>query len=89
MVSAAALLQRVLSISTLKPTNLTDLFGPELSPKAQIILPTDAAWRTEVRARWTDYKALSYLGAIKPATEEDVQVIVSFTPVEVTIGLIY
>lgn len=68
-----ALLQAVLSIQS----NLTDLFGPHLSPKALIIPPTTPEFPAQLQQRWTDYNAPSYiLGAIKPATEQDVQNIV-------------
>lgn len=83
MVSGPSLVQSLLSLSLSNPlanptaANLTHLFGPHLSPAAQIILPTETAWRTEVQARWTDYQAPTYLGAVKPATEGDVQRIVS------------
>ena len=68
-----AFLQAVLSLQS----NLTDLFGPHLSPKAQIIPPTTPEYPAQLQQRWTDYNAPSYsLGAIKPATEQDVQNIV-------------
>lgn len=57
-------------------TNLTALFGPSLSPDAQIFLPTDTNFTAQLTQRWTDYNAPSYIGAIKPATEADVQNIV-------------
>lgn len=57
--------------------NLTNLFGPHLSPKAQIIPPTTPEYPAQLQQRWTDYDAPSYsLGAIKPATEQDIQNIV-------------
>jgi len=57
-------------------TNLTALFGPSLSPDAQILLPNDANYSTQLTQRWTDYNAPSYIGAIKPGTEADIQIIV-------------
>ena len=77
MIRALSAIQAVLSLSATTATNLTELFGPSLSKGARIVLPTDASWVDEIQARWTDYQAPSYLGAIKPATEEDVQAIVS------------
>ncbi|KAI9879288.1 MAG: hypothetical protein M1830_009018 [Pleopsidium flavum] len=56
--------------------NLTALVGPNLSPGAEIFLPSDANYAEDVTQRWTTHKAPSYLGAIKPATEADVQNIV-------------
>lgn len=75
MVAGARLVQTVLGITGF--TNLTELFGPSLSPNAQIILPTDRHFASRLPQRWTDYDAPSYIGAIKPATEADVQNIVS------------
>lgn len=57
-------------------TNLTALFGQSLSSGADIFFPTDSTWVNETQQRWSDYQAPTYLGAIKPATEEDVQTIV-------------
>jgi len=72
----AGVLQSVLSL-TAGFTNLTPLFGPSLSPDAQILLPTDTNFTAKLTQRWTDYNAPSYIGAIKPATEADIQNIVS------------
>jgi len=73
MIMKHAFVQAVLSLQS----NLTDLFGPHLSSKAQIIPPTAPDYPAQIQQRWTDYNAPSYsLGAIKPATEQDVQNIV-------------
>ena len=72
----ARVLQSVLSLTT-GLTNLTDLFGPNLSPNAQILLPSDTNFTARLTQRWTNYNAPSYTGAIKPATEADIQNIVS------------
>jgi fumiquinazoline A oxidase len=56
--------------------NLSALFGSVLSPGAEIYYPSDANWTEEVTQRWTTWEAPTYLGAIKPATELDVQDIV-------------
>ena len=57
--------------------NLTALFGPYLSPGAQIILPYSANYSQEITQRWTIWEEPTYIGAIKPASEADVQKIVS------------
>ena len=58
-------------------TNLTTLFGPHLSPQAEVLHPTENNFYTKLRQRWTNYQAPSYgIGAIKPATASDVQSIV-------------
>ncbi|KAL9639047.1 MAG: hypothetical protein Q9164_001182 [Protoblastenia rupestris] len=71
----AGALQSVLGLTT-GFTNLTALFGSSLSPDAQILLPTDTNFTAKLTQRWTDYNAPSYIGAIKPATEADIQNIV-------------
>lgn len=71
-----SILQSVLGV-TAATTNLTALFGPKLSPDAEIVLPTDTNFSAKLPQRWTDYQAPSYIGAIKPATTADVQNIVS------------
>jgi len=53
--------------------NLTALYGPGLSPGGQIFYASDPNWSTEVTQRWTTYTQPTYYGAIKPATEADVQ----------------
>ncbi|KAL8964735.1 MAG: hypothetical protein Q9183_004249 [Haloplaca sp. 2 TL-2023] len=69
-------LDLVQAVLALQP-NLTALFGPHLSSSAQIILPTTANFSDHLQQRWTDYNAPSFtLGAIKPATEQDVQQVV-------------
>lgn len=55
-------------------SNLASLFGPHLSSNAQVIPPTTSNFSAQLQQRWTDYNAPSFsLGAIKPATEHDVQ----------------
>ena len=71
----ASVLQSVLGLG-IGFTNLTALFGPSLSHSAQILSPDDASFSTELTQRWTDYNAPSYIGAIKPVTETDIQNIV-------------
>jgi hypothetical protein len=62
--------------ATFAVANLTALYAPYLSNDAQIFLPSDAAWNTSVEQRWTIFAPPTYLGAIKPATEQDVATIV-------------
>lgn len=57
--------------------NLTALFGPGLSPGAKIYSASTANYTQDVTQRWTLHDAPTYIGAIKPATEADVQNIVS------------
>ncbi len=60
-----------------KATNIDALFGPRLSSEAEIFLPSYANYTEEVQQRWSAWAAPSYVGAIKVATAEDVQNIVS------------
>ncbi|KAL9074399.1 MAG: hypothetical protein Q9157_004402 [Trypethelium eluteriae] len=53
--------------------NLTALYGPGLSPGAEIFYPSDPHWSEDVTQRWDLYHAPKYFGAIQPATEQDIQ----------------
>ncbi|KAL4926725.1 FAD-binding oxidoreductase [Aspergillus undulatus] len=75
MVAFSAIFQTALGLSAAK--DLTSLFGPYLSPQAEIFYGNDTDFYVQLQQRWTDYKAPSYgAGAIKPATAKDVQNIV-------------
>lgn len=77
MVSSSSMLQAVLAAQQTSH-NITALFGPSLSPGAEILLPEQPDFYGQLQQRWTDYNAPRYsIGAIKPATEADVQHIVS------------
>jgi hypothetical protein len=56
---------------------LIPLFRPSLSPESEIFLSADEVYNTEVTPRWSTFKDPSYIAAIKPASQEDVQSIVS------------
>jgi hypothetical protein len=56
---------------------IASIFSPSLSPGAQIFLPTDVNYTEEVNQRWTTFAVPSFIGTIKPATERDIQNIVS------------
>ena len=56
--------------------NLSALFQSVLSPGAEIYYANDTNWTQEVTQRWSTWDAPTYLGAIKPVTERDVQNIV-------------
>jgi FAD/FMN-containing dehydrogenase len=56
--------------------NLTALYGPGLSSGAEIVYVSDPAYSADITPRWNLYDAPTYYGAIKPATEADVQHIV-------------
>ena len=65
------------AISVAQGSNIVALFGPSLSPGAEIFLPTYANYTEDVTQRWTLHDAPTYLGAIKVATEADIEHIVS------------
>jgi hypothetical protein len=78
MLSSTHLAVLVLSCITVNAaTNLTALFGPSLSPGAKIYSASTTNYSQEVTQRWTLHDAPTYVGAIKPATEADIQNIVS------------
>ncbi|KAL4997559.1 FAD-binding domain-containing protein [Aspergillus recurvatus] len=56
--------------------NLTSIYGSGLSPGAEIFYASDPDWDTEVTQRWTLVGAPTFYGAIKPATEQDIQHVV-------------
>ncbi|RAO65272.1 uncharacterized protein BHQ10_001284 [Talaromyces amestolkiae] len=56
--------------------NLSALFQSVLSPGAEIYYANDSNWAQDVTQRWSTWNAPSYMGAIKPVTERDVQNIV-------------
>ncbi|ELR03672.1 hypothetical protein GMDG_06315 [Pseudogymnoascus destructans 20631-21] len=68
------LLAASLGLAVAQP-NLTALYAPGLSAGSEIFYPTDSDY-SEVTPRWNLYDAPTYFGAIKPATEADVQHIV-------------
>lgn len=77
MVAPSNFLQTVLGWGPGLATNLTSLFGPHLSPQAEILHPSDRHFYRHLQQRWTNYHAPSFgIGAIKPATPSDVQNIV-------------
>ncbi|PNY29983.1 Uncharacterized protein TCAP_00107 [Tolypocladium capitatum] len=66
--------QKVLALgSTPAAFNITELFGPGLSAGASIY---ETSFTSDVSQRWSVHRAPSFVGAIKPATVEDVQSIV-------------
>lgn len=52
------------------------LYGPGLSQGAEIVYPIDPEHGADITPRWNLYDAPTYYGAIKPATESDVQHVV-------------
>ncbi|KAL4745582.1 hypothetical protein BDW72DRAFT_211212 [Aspergillus terricola var. indicus] len=56
--------------------NLTSIYGSGLSPEAEIFYASDPDWDTEVTPRWTLVGAPTFYGAIRPATEQDIQHVV-------------
>jgi hypothetical protein len=68
------LLALPLLVATQSPNtvNLTETFRPALSDGAEIYSVNDPNWATETTQRWSNWDAPTYIGAIKPATEQDV-----------------
>ena len=77
MFFSVALLFILPLVAAYNASNLQALFGPSLSSGAEIFLPSYTNYTAEVQQRWSGWSAPSYIGAIKVATVEDVQSIVS------------
>lgn len=77
------ILQRLLQFLALTPEisgknpDIKAIFGPKLSPGAEVVLRSDAKWTEKVQQRWSAYLAPDYLGAVKVKTVEDIQNTVS------------
>ncbi|PKX89314.1 FAD-binding oxidoreductase [Aspergillus novofumigatus IBT 16806] len=59
--------------SSLETSDIAAIFGPVLSPEAQIYFPADPDYNKQVKQRWSTFASPSYIATIKPATEQDVQ----------------
>lgn len=57
--------------------NVKSLFASSLSKDTEFFLPSDANYSQSVTQRWDIFTEPTYLGAVKPATEKDIQTIVS------------
>ncbi|KAJ5826944.1 hypothetical protein N7447_003707 [Penicillium robsamsonii] len=58
---------------------LEELYGPWVSPATEIASSTDANFSTVVGPRWSAWEAPQWSGAIKPATEKDLQKVVQIS----------
>lgn len=56
---------------------IEELFESSVSPATEIASSTDANFSSVVGPRWSAWEAPAWSGAIKPATEADLQKIVS------------
>jgi FAD/FMN-containing dehydrogenase len=70
-----ALTRLVTAESGPKTTDIDQIFRPVLSSQALIYLANDSS--DNVVPRWSTYKNPSYVATIKPASEEDVQNIIT------------
>jgi len=61
--------------ASVKPVDIRKVFGPFLTKESKIWVPFDNT-TDELMQRWSVYRQPHYLGAIKPATEKDVEKIV-------------
>lgn len=75
--SCLGLLAVVSVVAATRNATIKSLFAGSLSPGTEIFLPSDANYSQSVTQRWDIFTEPTYLGAIKPATDEDVQSIVS------------
>ncbi|RDW58819.1 hypothetical protein BP6252_13295 [Coleophoma cylindrospora] len=67
---------RLVAAQSSTSPNLTALYGPGLSSGAEIVYSMDPDYSADITPRWNLYDAPTYYGAIKPATEADVQHVV-------------
>ncbi|KAI4224138.1 MAG: hypothetical protein L6R36_004894 [Xanthoria steineri] len=74
--SCLALLPLVSVVAATRNASIKSLFAGSLSPGTEIFLPSDANYSQSVTQRWDIFTEPTYLGAIKPATDEDVQSII-------------
>ena len=58
--------------------DLDAMFGPYVSADTVIAASCDADYASVLGPRWSTWAAPRYFGAIMPATEADLQAIVSF-----------
>lgn len=63
--------------SALPAATITAQLRSQLSPGSKIYLPSDVNYTEEVTARWTIYDGPTFRAVIQPASESDVQTIVS------------
>lgn len=52
-------------------------FQDRLSSGSKVYLPSDSNYTQEATQRWNAFSAPSYIVSVKPATEEDIQIIAS------------
>ena len=57
-------------------TDVLSLFGPSLSPGAEVFSTSDVEYTLNITQRWDKFSEPGYIGATKPVTEQDVQKIV-------------
>ncbi|KAJ5382602.1 hypothetical protein N7517_000513 [Penicillium concentricum] len=60
-------------------STLEELYEPWVSPATEIASSTDANFSTVVGPRWSAWEAPHWSGAIKPATEKDLQKVVQIS----------
>lgn len=76
MFPSVALLLILPLTATSASYDLQQLFGPSLSQGAEIFLPSDSDWTSDLQQRWSNWAAPVYSGAIKVAAAEDIQNVV-------------
>ncbi|KAL6156932.1 hypothetical protein ACJQWK_06901 [Exserohilum turcicum] len=73
-----SLLSLVGLTSAVTPGNIQSYLKSHLSSSAEVLLPSDPAYKTDLTERWNSYQAPSYVVGVKPSTAEDVATIVRY-----------
>jgi hypothetical protein len=75
-----ALCSTIHSTFALTGQEVAAYFRQSLTLESEVFLPTDSNYTQETTQRWTAYKEPTYIVAVKPASEADVQSIVRLIP---------
>lgn len=70
------LLSAVSLASTIPSATIQTYLKDHLSSGSEVFLPSESAYATELTERWNAYDAPTYIVGVKPATVEDVSIIV-------------
>lgn len=71
-----AVFSTIHSTLALTGQEVADYFTQSLTSESEVFLPTDGNYSVETTQRWTTYKEPTYIVAVKPATESDIQSVV-------------
>ncbi|KAF1923394.1 FAD binding domain-containing protein [Didymella exigua CBS 183.55] len=64
--------------SAVTQADIQSYLKDHLSSNSEVLLPSDPSYETELTERWNAYKAPTYVVGVKPATVEDVSIIIRY-----------